>query len=146
MTGLPAIQADLTDERAVHSADRRGRDIGDFLAAVAMSIRDSVARFEDTVGGITDIVVRQPGGGDRALVMTLQNFDRLQQEFATLADVLARVSAAPDWQSGEMNSRRFCREVIESITVAELKQRLAYHFNAAADDPSQTESAEDVEF
>lgn len=147
MTGSVRVESTADSEEGPAAGGRRVGDIGDLLAAIAVSCRESVARFEDAVGRITDIIVRQSGGNDRNLVMALQNFDRLQQEFATLGEVVARISAAhPDGSAEGSSVDSFCRNVIASVTIAELQERLSYHFRSRVEDPDQLDDSEDVEF
>ena len=148
MTSSLAIQeaSDLPAEEEAKSIHRKAGEIDDLLAAIAISFRESITSLEDTVAKITDLVVTQ-FGSDRNLVMALQNFDRLQQEFSTLGEVVALVSTArgraPDDESGV---DEFCNLVIDSISIAELKERIAYHFKTVGDDPALLEDSEDVEF
>jgi hypothetical protein len=67
------------------------------------------------------------GRPDRELVVTLQSFDRLKQEFEALGDALTRyaesTNAVPP--AGEERTQ-LGEEVIGAITVADLKDRLLY--------------------
>jgi hypothetical protein len=142
----PAIkpEADLPSENQVGDVPvQKTGDVADLLAAIAISFRESIARFEDTVGTITEIVVKQTGGNDRNLVMALQNFDRLHQEFATLGEIVAHV--ARDHHS-DASASSTCDDVIATIPIEELKDRVAYHFKTVSEDPAQLEESEDVEF
>ncbi len=51
-------------------------------------MRDAVTRFEQTSAGITEYVANRPNEANRDLIVTLQAFDRLNQEFVALAEVL----------------------------------------------------------
>lgn len=138
------LVADLPSAEQVDgSPGQKTGDVADLLAAIAISFRESIARFEDTVGTITEIVVKQPGGNDRNLVMALQNFDRLHQEFATLGEIVARVAQDRDGNAIVGNA---CSDVIASIPIEELKDRVAYHFKTVTEDPTQLEESDDVEF
>lgn len=148
MTSFPAIQeeVDHAADEGKQSVHRKAGEIDDLLAAIAISFRESITSLEDTVAKITDLVIKQ-FGSDRNLVMALQNFDRLQQEFSTLGEVVALVSTARNRASDdESGVDEFCHLVIESISIAELKERIAYHFKTVSDDPALLEDSEDVEF
>lgn len=130
---------------AVDSGSEQDCEVSDLLLAIAISFRESIRRFDETVGRITEIVTRHSVHNDREFVMALQNFDRLQQEFATLGEVVERISAAGD-RSGADAMARFCRDVIASVSMSELQERLAYHFRIAVEEPLLLEESEDVEF
>lgn len=101
---------------------------GLFLAGVAGLLRETVQRFEAISGGVTDAVMAQSGRADRDLIVTLQAFDRLQQEFVAVADVLTRYSGALDnipANAGRL--AKFEAEAIAAIAVSDLKQRLLNH-------------------
>jgi hypothetical protein len=107
---------------ATDSAD----DVGAFLAVFAALLLDNVLRLEETVGRVTDLIMSS-GRPDRELVVTLQSFDRLKQEFEALGDALTRyaesTNAVPP--AGEERTQ-LGEEVIGAITVADLKDRLLY--------------------
>jgi hypothetical protein len=149
LTGALAVQvqSDQAETEKMAPADRRAGEIDDLLAAIAISFRESITCLEDTVAKITDLVIKQ-FGSDRDLVMALQNFDRLQQEFSTLGEVVALVSTARSRAPGadESGVDEFCHHVIESISIAELKERIAFHFKTVVEDPEFLEDSEDVEF
>ncbi len=98
-------------------------DVGAFLAVFAALLLDNVLRLDETVGQVTDFVMRKKP--DRETIVTLQSFDRLKQEFEALGDALARYAQATNStpQSGEERSR-LEQSVIAGITVADLKSRL----------------------
>jgi hypothetical protein len=108
------------------SAPLSSNDVGSFLAVFAALLLDNVMRLDETVGRVTDLVI---GGGssrpDRELVVALQGFDRLKQEFEALGDALTRyaetTNAVPP--SGEERAQ-LGQEVIAAITLAELKDKL----------------------
>jgi hypothetical protein len=101
------------------------QDVKAFLDALAALVRDTVSRFEDTVGRVTGMIM--PGGArraDRDLIVTLQNFDRLQQEFAALGEALARYAAETNrLKASGKDHREVGHEVVASICMADLKER-----------------------
>jgi hypothetical protein len=104
-------------------------------------LHETVAAFELTVSRITEITVTRPGRADRDLVVALQDFDRLQQEFMTLGQVLGKLSgkSAPD--DGDVGHH----EVMADISIADLKARLAHHLMVLTSDLPDVPQ-EDVEF
>jgi hypothetical protein len=99
-------------------------DVGSFLAVFAALLLDNVMRLDETVGRVTDLIINS-GRPDRELVVTLQGFDRLKQEFEALGDALTRYAESTDAipPSGEERAQ-LGQEVIAAITIAELKNRL----------------------
>lgn len=99
-------------------------DVGAFLAVFAALLLDNVLRFEETVGRVTDLIIGR-GRPDRELVVALQGFDRLKQEFEALGDALTRYAKSTNDlpPSGE-ERLQLGQEVIASIAVAELKDRM----------------------
>jgi len=107
---------------ATDSAD----DVGAFLAVFAALLLDNVLRLEETVGRVTDLIM-STGRPDRELVVTLQSFDRLKQEFEALGDALTRYAESTNAVPAAGEERtQLGEEVIGAITVADLKDRLLY--------------------
>jgi len=122
-------------------------DIKTFVAAIAVVLRETVAGFEQTVSRITEITVMRPGRADRDLVVALQDFDRLQQEFATLGEVLARLPAlSGENAAGEQSGSESDHPVLASISIAGLKDRLSRHLRSMAADLSSSDTSDEVVF
>jgi hypothetical protein len=99
-------------------------ETGAFLAVFAALLLDNVVSLEDTVGRVTDLVIGN-GHPSREMIVTLQSFDRLKQEFEALGDALTRYAEATN--KSELNGGELAeleRRVISGITVADLKDRL----------------------
>jgi hypothetical protein len=124
------------DEAAVQVRPELNEDVQAFLGALATLLRDTVLRFEETVGRISNMIV--PNGGrraDRELIVTLQNFDRLQQEFAALGDALARYASMTNRLSiADAARHQVGREVIAEISIADLKERFLRELQGDAAD------------
>ena len=105
--------------------DSSANDVGAFLSVFAALLLDNVLRFEETAGRVTDLVMSN-GRPDRQLIVTLQTFDRLKQEFEALGDALARYAESTNVLplAGEERAR-LGQDVIAAITVADLRDRLA---------------------
>ncbi|HTS39102.1 MAG TPA: hypothetical protein VMH84_00985 [Xanthobacteraceae bacterium] len=81
-------------------------------------------RFDETANRVTDMVMNR-ARPDRELIVALQGFDRLKQEFEALGDALTRYAESTNRlpPAGEERAQ-LGREVITAITVADLKDRL----------------------
>ncbi len=129
-------------------------EIAALLGVLATLFLDNVRELEDTVARVTDLVTRD-GKPDRELIVTLQSFDRLKQEFEALSGALARyadsTSAFP--VAGDRPREPFGRDVIHEITLGDLKERfldrlengLGTVFQPLAE-PSESELEVDVVF
>jgi hypothetical protein len=138
-TVLSAIVVDQDDGATETSAS--GDDTCAFLAAVATLQRETVRSFEYTVGRLTGLAMSGASRNDRELIMTLQDFDRIQQEFAALGDMLVRFGMAmkdPAADSGLAD--RLDREVIDGISIHDLKERLLRYYRG---EPSELEPTPD---
>jgi hypothetical protein len=108
----------------VSSNDGSSNDVGSFLAVFAALLLDNVLRLDETVGRVTDLVVGT-GRPDKDLIMALQGFDRLKQEFEALGDALTRYAESTNAVPPAGQERaQLGQEVIGAITLAELKGRL----------------------
>jgi hypothetical protein len=99
-------------------------EIAALLGVLATLFLDNVRELEDTVARVTDIVTRD-GRPDRELIVTLQSFDRLKQEFEALSGALARYAESTHLipAAGDGPRVPFGRDVIHDITLADLKER-----------------------
>jgi len=134
--------AEVSVESVEISQQRSPDEIRTFLAAISTVLHETVAAFELTVSRITEITVTRPGRADRDLVVALQDFDRLQQEFATLGQLLGRLSIKSGTGDEEPKNGH---DVIADISIADLKERLAHHLMVLTSDISDVPE-EDVEF
>jgi hypothetical protein len=99
------------------------KDVGAFLAVFAALLLDNVLRLDETVGRVTDFVMASKPS--RELIVTLQSFDRLKQEFEALGDALTRYAEATNSVPLSTEARsQLEQNIIEGITVADLKDRL----------------------
>jgi hypothetical protein len=136
---VTSVKSVASAEWADTGAQEAGSEARPLLAAIATVLRETVAAFEATVGRITEITVTRPGRADRDLVVTLQDFDRLQQEFATLSEVLGKLSAAG-------GGSYVGAEALADISIADLKDRLARHLRMLSLELPAADTAEEVEF
>ncbi|HUC48731.1 MAG TPA: hypothetical protein VMA30_05040 [Xanthobacteraceae bacterium] len=103
-------------------------EVSTFLIAAASALRDAVTRFEQTSAGISAHVASRPNDANRDLIVTLQAFDRLNQEFVALAEVLtfAASKSGDSWIRAERGGHP-AEDAIAGVTVSELKERLQRH-------------------
>jgi len=108
-------------------------EIRTFLSVMATAVRDTLGQFEQTTARVIDLAVMRLGRPDRDLVVTLQTFDRLQQEFATLADVLnlAAGKSRESWLRGAGNGHP-AEDAIAQVSIGALKERLLRDLRGAA--------------
>lgn len=131
-------------ERPPRSADD---DTRTFIAAIAVALRESVAGFEETVSRVTEITAMRTGRADRDLVVALQDFDRLQQEFATLGDILGRISGAPGITgAAPAHVNATGHPLLDGIAMAALKARLSFHLRSLTADPADSDTSDEAEF
>ncbi len=116
------IVRDDDDPDATAGEPAVGPDLRAFLPAIAGLLHETAARFEETVARVTAIVMLQSGRAERDLIVTLQDFDRLQQEFVALGDTLVRFAAASD-EAASVRSGEF-GNVISAMAVGDLRHRL----------------------
>jgi hypothetical protein len=119
--------------------------VGAFLAVFAALLLDNVLRLEETVGRVTDLIMSS-GRPDRELVVTLQSFDRLKQEFEALGDALTRYAESTNAIPSAGEERiQLGQEVISAITVADLKDRLLYRLKEQLPDLANMPKMMDID-
>ena len=139
---VTAEGSDVDDATA--SPAKPGDDLGVFLATLAEQLRDTLARFGHTADRVTEMVVSDIGQSNRELIVALQDFDRLQQEFAAIGNVLARTgaSATINWPGGE-GIDTLKRELISEISIADLRERILMQLDALPPEPPPPPLSED---
>lgn len=134
--------ATQTDSPALPLID----EVATFLFAIAIVMRDTIMRFETTTARITENVRMRSTQVDRDLIVALQDFDRLQQEFVTIAEILTQVAgkSRESWVRTEGGGHPFA-DAIATISIADLKERLMCHLHSSVETLTEP-TAEDVEF
>jgi hypothetical protein len=123
-------------------------EIATFLVATAMVLRETVMRFEKTTNRITETVLARAADNiDRDLVMTIQDFDRLHQEFATLAEVLIQAAAKSgrSWLREEGGGHP-AADALATVSIADLKERLMQRLGVSIMDLTGGPDAEETVF
>ncbi|HZD91026.1 MAG TPA: hypothetical protein VE224_13070 [Pseudolabrys sp.] len=138
----PESVAEVEVASPERSPPRSPDEIQTFLAAISTVLHETVAAFELTVSRITEIAVSRHGRPDRELVVALQDFDRLQQEFATLGQILGKMSVKVEPGHPEA---KHGHEAIADVSLADLKDRLAHQLMVLTSELPDV-PPEDVEF
>jgi hypothetical protein len=127
------------------TANESADNVGAFLAVFAALLLDNVLRLEETVGRVTDLIMSS-GRPDRELVVTLQSFDRLKQEFEALGDALTRYAESTNASPPDGEERvQLGQEVISAITVADLKDRLLFRLKEQLPDLADMTKITDID-
>lgn len=111
-------------EKAQHDTDPSAVDLDAFLPALAGLLRETVSRFEDTASRVSDLVIQQREQASLDLIVALQDFDRLTQEFSALGDALLRYIAATSPTTVPAENDVTQGDVIGGILLEDMKQRL----------------------
>ena len=111
-------------EKAQSDTDLSAVDLNAFLPALAGMLRETVSRFEDTANRVSDLVIQQREQASLDLIVALQDFDRLQQEFSALGDALMRYIAATDLSTVPAQDGVTDQDVIGGILLEDMRQRL----------------------
>jgi hypothetical protein len=130
LPGESAAQETTHDNAAHESAAHEDAAHGGFapelhrlLKVLSTLFLDNVHHLEETVSQVTDLITRN-GLPDKELIVALQSFDRLKQEFEALGGALAHYAdAAKGPLTGEALAQ-FGRQVIGTIALADLRMRL----------------------
>ncbi len=107
------------------SANEFGRmdEIRRLLTIFAALFIDNVRHLDDTVANVTSLIMRE-GRPDNDLIVTLQSFDRLKQEFEALGGALAQYAEAANPNLADDQVMELGRAVVNAITLADLKARM----------------------
>jgi hypothetical protein len=123
-------------------------EISTFLVAAAAVLREAIMRYEKTTARITEHVANRPNEANRDLIVTLQEFDRLHQEFAAIAEVLTSAAAKPSesWRRAEGGVHP-AEDAIANISIADLKERMMRRLGISMIDLTMlVPTGEEVEF
>jgi hypothetical protein len=135
------------EAREASAAAPSVNEVSTFLTATAMVLRETIARFEMTTARILEHILKRPGDANRDLIVTLQDFDRLQQEFVTLAEVLTQAAAksSESWHRVEGRGHP-AEDALAHVSMGELKERLMRSLGISIFDLGATATAEEAEF
>jgi transcriptional regulator with AAA-type ATPase domain len=143
------------DPEPVPAPDGAPSEVAALLGVLATLFLDNVRELENTVARVTALVMRD-NKPDRELIVTLQSFDRLKQEFEALSFALARYAESTNALlpiANEGARGPFGRDVIEDIALSDLRQRFLGRLENGLgtvyqplNEPSADELEVDVEF
>jgi hypothetical protein len=94
------------------------------LAALASILRDSTGRFEETSDRIAQLVLARETGTGVDIIVALQEFDRLRQDFDAIESILAGCAKVVERTAADEPGHPL-REVIAEVPVVDFKNRLA---------------------
>ena len=117
------------DNEPIAVAKDHTRELGALLSALSTVLGDTLERFETISSRVTERVLSRGDAADHDLIVALQDFDRLQQEFAALGGVIAHcATVSSNAGSGAAEALRG-RAVIADITLSDLKSRFLSHLH-----------------
>lgn len=121
MTAEAATLAETA--QAPESEDHPTAEIAALLGVLATLFVDNIRNLDETVTTVTDLVMQEIRPS-RELIVALQSFDRLKQEFEALSGALSRYAESTTTVPlfGEERTQ-FSRDVINAISLADLKDR-----------------------
>ena len=118
---LGDLDVDADQQKSIAGADL---PLPKVLAALASILRDSTGRFEETSDRIAQLVVARESGTGVDIIVTLQEFDRLRQDFDAIEGILAGCAKVIE-RSAASESGHPLRDVIAEVPVVDFKNRLA---------------------
>jgi hypothetical protein len=103
-----------------------------FLSVMATELHETILRLERTTARVTELTALRTARPDRDLVVALQDFDRLQQEFVSFADTFASAAAkSPEsWQQSNDDGHP-AGDAVAKIPLTDLKARILRQLGAA---------------
>jgi len=121
-----ALRVDSADDDEIEpliATNDSASDLSALLAALSTVLRDTIGSFEEISGRVTDNVLMRGYAADDQLIVALQDFDRLLQEFTALSDVISHCASASS-VGGSNGHAAFGYEAIAVITLSDLRDRL----------------------
>jgi hypothetical protein len=108
-------------------------NIRTFLSVMAMEMHETILRLERTTARITELTALRAGRPERELVVALQDFDRLQQEFVSFPEVFASaaVKSLESWQRPAGQDGHPAEDAIAKIPLTDLKSRTLRQLGSA---------------
>jgi hypothetical protein len=121
---LQAISAVVDERGRAPVPASGGYQLGALLGALSTVLRDTLDRFESVSGQVSETVLTRGESADSELVVMLQDFDRLQQEFSAMVDVISYCAEVSDNVPGDTGHFTLGSEAIALIKLTDLKDRL----------------------
>jgi hypothetical protein len=120
-----ALQFDSLNGEGDHQAPQAVDQItglSRLLHAVATVLNETLDRFEAASGEVTQTVLTGGTPADHELIVALQNFDRIYQEFSAIKSMISHCATASEQGSGPSDDWK--HEAIAGITLTDVRQRL----------------------
>lgn len=109
-------------------------DSAEFIAGLASLLQGTVERLDETAGRVTSFLAGRVERLDRDLVVALQDFDRIQQEFSALSRAFTRsVEPLKEASSAGLSLPRARQDAMAAIAVSNLRDRLAKYLQRELD-------------
>jgi hypothetical protein len=107
-------------------------NIRTFLSVIATELHETILRLERTTARVTELTALRAARPERDLVVALQDFDRLQQEFVSFADAIASaaVKSSQSWQP-VATGRHPAEDAVAKIPLTDLKTRILRQLGGA---------------
>jgi hypothetical protein len=102
-----------------------------FLGVMATELHETILRLERTTARVTELTTMRAARPERDLVVALQDFDRLQQEFVSLADTFASAAAKSPESWLTAADGHPAEDAVAKIPLTDLKARILRQLGAA---------------
>jgi hypothetical protein len=110
--------------------------VGRLLNAVNTVLYETLDRFEQASGRVTQTVLSRGNPCDDELIEALQDFDRLHQEFSAIRSMITHCASAT--AEGSVPGEVPCGpEAVANITLTDIKQRLLACLGETSQPPEQ---------
>ena len=108
-------------------------NIRTFLSVMAVELHETLLRLERTTARVTELTALRASRPERDLVVALQDFDRLQQEFVSFAEVFASaaVKSLESWQRPADQDGHPAEDAVAKIPLTDLKSRILRQLGSA---------------
>jgi hypothetical protein len=114
-------------------------NIRTFLSVMATELHETILRLERTTARVTELTALRSNRPERELVVALQDFDRLQQEFVSFAEVFASVAvkSLESWRRTAEQDGHPAEDAIARIPLTDLKSRILRQLGSGDDDSAE---------
>ena len=110
--------------------------VGRLLNAVSTVLHETLDRFENASGKVTQTVLTRGNPADHDLIQALQSFDRLHQEFSALKHMITHCAEAS--KEGRLaDTTHWEQEAVDGIILTDVKQRLLACLGQALPQPAE---------
>ena len=97
--------------------------VGRLLSAVSTVLHETLDRFENASGKVTQTVLTRGNPADHELIQALQNFDRIHQEFSAIKHMITHCATA-SVEGRLADNEQWSQDAVAGITLTDVKQRL----------------------